>query len=178
MAVPRSRLHGNRCFIDSACSNMSRMVRRSIARHPLPDILACRMLSALQQCKTGPLLAHYGTAGTIAGPMFQLPPNGETDMATFEVLEEYIESQRQDIEQGGSVILEIRDVDTFERLVVKAEVGPPERPIADGDRLILKNLAENTVSDAWTIRVLEELDPEAVAISPKSAYRKSAPDGA
>lgn len=99
-------------------------------------------------------------------------------MATFEVLEEYIESQRQDIEQGGSVILEIRDVDTFERLVVKAEVGPPERPIADGDRLILKNLAENTVSDAWTIRVLEELDPEAVAISPKSAYRKSAPDGA
>lgn len=99
-------------------------------------------------------------------------------MARYEVLEEYIESQRQDVEQGSAIVVEIRDVDTFERLVVKAQVGLPERPIAGGDQLILKNLAENTVSDAWTIRVLEELDPEAVAISPKSAYRKSAPDGA
>lgn len=99
-------------------------------------------------------------------------------MARYEVLEEYIESQRQDIEQGSPIVLEIRDVDTFERLVVKAQVGPPEKPIAGGDQLILKNLAENTVSDAWSIRVLEELDSEAVAITPKSAYRKSAPDGA
>lgn len=99
-------------------------------------------------------------------------------MVRYEVLEEYIESQRQDIEEGRPVVVEIRDEDTFERLVVKAQIGLPGKPIAGGDQLTLKNLAENIVSDAWTIQVLEELDPEAVAISPKSAYRKSAPDGA
>lgn len=99
-------------------------------------------------------------------------------MSTYEVLEEYIESQRQEIESGRAVTVEIRDIDTFERLVVKARIGTPERPIAGADRLVLKNLAENVVSDAWTIEVLEELDPEATAIIPQSAYRKSAPDGA
>lgn len=99
-------------------------------------------------------------------------------MSTYEVLEEYIESQRQEIDAWRPVTVEVRDIDTFERLVVKARIGPPERAIAGGDRLVLKNLAENIVSDAWTIEVLEELDPEAIDISPQSAYRKSAPDGA
>lgn len=99
-------------------------------------------------------------------------------MTRYEVLEEYIESQRQDIEQGRPVVVEIRDADTFERLIVKAQVGLPGQPIAGGDQLILKNLAENVVSSAWSIQVLEELDPEAVTIRPQSAFRKSAPDGA
>lgn len=99
-------------------------------------------------------------------------------MTRYEVLEEYIESQRQDIEQGQPIVVEIRDVDTFERLVVRARVGLPGQPSAGGDQLILKNLAENVVSDAWSIQVLEELDPEAVTIRPQSAFRKSAPDGA
>jgi hypothetical protein len=99
-------------------------------------------------------------------------------MTRYDVLEEYIESQRQDIEQGRPVVVEIRDADTFERLIVKAQVGLPEQPIAGGDQLILKNLAENVVSSAWSIQVLEELDPEAVTIRPQSAFRKSAPDGA
>jgi len=99
-------------------------------------------------------------------------------MTSYEILEEYVESQRQDIEQGNPVVVEIRDIETFERLVVRAQVGTPAQPIAGGDHLVVKNLAENVVSDAWTIKVLEELDPEAVSIRPQSAYRKSAPDGA
>ncbi|MCX7178830.1 MAG: hypothetical protein NTX56_08680 [Proteobacteria bacterium] len=99
-------------------------------------------------------------------------------MTRYEILEEYIESQRQDVEQGNPVVVEIRDSDTFERLIVKALIGQPSQPLPDGDHLVVKNLAENVVSDAWTIKVLEELDPESVNIRPQSAYRKSAPDGA
>lgn len=98
-------------------------------------------------------------------------------MARYEILEEYVESQGQDIEQGRPVIVEIRNSDTFERLIVKALIGQPAQPIAGGDHLVVKNLAENVVSDQWTIKVIEELDPEAVGSTAQSAFRKNAPDG-
>ena len=98
-------------------------------------------------------------------------------MARYEILEEYVEAQRGDIEAGQPVVVEVRDTDTFERLVVKALIGPPTRPVPGGDQLALMNLAENVSSDAWTIQVLEELDAETVPIRPQSAFRKSAPDG-
>lgn len=98
-------------------------------------------------------------------------------MASYEILEEYVESQRPAIDQGAAVTVEIRDTATFERLVVKAVIGPPGRPVEGGDQLILKNLAENVSSDAWTIGILEELDIEAVSITPQSSFRKNASHG-
>jgi hypothetical protein len=95
----------------------------------------------------------------------------------FEVLEEYVHSQRADIDQGKPVVLEVRNTDTFERLVVRALVAPPGQPLPDAAPLALMNLAENVSSDQWRIRVLEELDPEAVEIRPISDFRKNAPDG-
>lgn len=99
-------------------------------------------------------------------------------MTCYEILEEYIESQRPDIERGNPIVIEIRDINTFERLVVKALIGVPGQPLDGGDSLILKNLAENVVSDQWTIKVLEELDTESVSVQPQSSFRKQAPDGA
>lgn len=98
-------------------------------------------------------------------------------MARYEILEEYIEAHNADIESGQPIVVEVRDTSTFERLVVKALVGPPSRPIVGGDQLVLLNLAENVSSATWTIQVLEELDAETVPIRPQSAFRKSAPDG-
>jgi hypothetical protein len=98
-------------------------------------------------------------------------------MSSYEILEEYVESQRAAIDMGTPVTVEVRDTDSFERLVVKALLGPPERPIPGADRLILKNLAENVSSDAWTIKILEELDVEAVSIKPQSQFRKSSSEG-
>jgi hypothetical protein len=95
----------------------------------------------------------------------------------FEVLEEYIHAQRADIDQGKAVVLEVRNTDTFERLVVRALVAPPGQNIEGSEQLHLMNLAENVASDEWRIKVLEELDPEAVEIKPVSDFRKSAPDG-
>jgi hypothetical protein len=97
-------------------------------------------------------------------------------VSQYEILEEYVHSKRADIDQGNPVILEVRDLDTFERLVAKVKIGPPEAPLENGDQLILRNLAENVVSDAWTIEVLEELDPDDIEITPESDFRKNAPD--
>lgn len=44
-------------------------------------------------------------------------------MARFEVLEEYIESQRSEIEAGKPVVIEVRDLDTFERMVTRSIVS-------------------------------------------------------
>ena len=100
-------------------------------------------------------------------------------MTTYEILEEYVHAQRAAIDQGNPVIVEIRDIDTFERLTVRAKIIPPG---ADGDgddvdRLVLRDLAENVAADDWKITVLEEVDPETANITPQSDYRKSAPDG-
>lgn len=95
----------------------------------------------------------------------------------FEVLEEYVHAQRATIDQGQPVVLEVRNTDTFERLVVRALVAPPGVELADSAPLSLMNLAENVASDQWRIRVLDELDPEAVDIRPCSDFRKNAPDG-
>jgi hypothetical protein len=98
-------------------------------------------------------------------------------MTVYEVLEEYVHAQKAAIDQGEAVVIEVRDTDTFERLVVRAEVGPPERPLEEANPLILRDLAENISADDWTIKVIEELDPESVDIKPESNFRKHVPDG-
>jgi len=95
-------------------------------------------------------------------------------MSVFEILDEYVYAKKNEIESEKPVIVEVRDTDTFERLVVKALIAPPGRELEDGDDLVLRNLAENIAAEGWKIRVLEELDPEAVEIKPESAFRKDA----
>ncbi len=95
-------------------------------------------------------------------------------MAIYEVLEEYVHAQRASIDKGEPIVVEARNRDTFERLVVKAMVVPPGGELEDSDDLVLRDLAENISEDGWKIKVLEELDPEKVDISPESEFRKSA----
>ena len=96
----------------------------------------------------------------------------------FEVLEEYVHGQRGEIDQGNTIIVEVRDQDTFERLVVKARIAPPGVALDDGEQLILRDLMENVSADDWKIQILEELDPESVEIKPVSDFRKDAGGGA
>jgi hypothetical protein len=98
-------------------------------------------------------------------------------MTTFEILEEYVHSQRAAIDQGIPIVVEVRDTDTFERFTVKARLLPPGAGEEDADQLVLRDLAENVAADDWKIVVLEEVDPDSTDISPQSDYRKSAPDG-
>jgi hypothetical protein len=95
-------------------------------------------------------------------------------MTVFEILDEYVHAKKNDIDSGNPVIVEVRDTDTFERLIVKAHIAPPGKDLEGGDELVLRNLAENIAAEGWKIRVLEELDPEGVEIKPESAFRKDA----
>lgn len=100
-------------------------------------------------------------------------------MTTYEILEEYVHSQRHQIDAGEPIIVEVRDTDTFERLTVKARLlAPGAEGDGEANQLVLRDLAENVSADDWKIVILEEVDPESVQISPVSDYRKSAPDGA
>jgi hypothetical protein len=98
-------------------------------------------------------------------------------MAVYEILEEYVVAKRSEIDQGNPVTVEVRDTDVFERLVVKAQIAPPGKTLDGADRLILRNLAGNVSADNWTIKILEELDPETVDIRPESDFRKNAGPG-
>ncbi len=98
-------------------------------------------------------------------------------MATYEVLEEYVHSQRGAIDAGQAIVVEVRDQDTFERLTVRALVAPPGTGEAGADTLVLRDLAENVSAGDWSIRILEEVDPDSVDIRPQSDFRRSAPDG-
>lgn len=99
-------------------------------------------------------------------------------MTTYEILEEYVHSQRAAIDQGNSVVVEVRDIETFERLTVKARIFPPKSGEEGADTLVLRDLAENIAANDWSISILEEVDSETADIRPQSDYRKSAPDGA
>lgn len=99
-------------------------------------------------------------------------------MAVYEILQEYVEAQQGEIEKGSPVVVEVRNTDTFERLVVRAMIAPPGQALDDGDQLVLRDLAENVAADDWAIKIIEELDPESVEIRPQSDFRKGAGHGA
>jgi hypothetical protein len=57
-------------------------------------------------------------------------------------------------------VLELRDLDTFERLVVRALVAEPPGTLEDGDKLWVLDWVESRQVEPWSIRVLEELDED------------------
>jgi len=95
-------------------------------------------------------------------------------MSAYEILAEYLLTQQSAIDRGEPVVVEVRDTDTFERLVVRAQIVPPGRDLAGSNELVLRNLAENVAARGWRILVLDELDGESVQSVPVSAFRKDA----
>jgi hypothetical protein len=77
----------------------------------------------------------------------------------------YMADKEEDIVNGKSVVVEVRDMDTFERLVVRAKVGKPEKPLTDGDELWILDWVEKREEQPWTIIVEEELDEDDIEAS-------------
>ena len=67
---------------------------------------------------------------------------------------------RAEIESGEPFIVELRDLDTFERKVVQAIVAEPANVLEDSDQLWVLDWIENRLEEPWSIRVLKELDEE------------------
>jgi hypothetical protein len=88
---------------------------------------------------------------------------------------------RKEVQEGKPFVLEVRDLDTFERLVVKALVADCAGAISGGDELWVLDWIENRIEAPWSINVLEEVaeeDIEAERSDVTDADRTSAADEA
>ncbi len=70
---------------------------------------------------------------------------------------------RKEVTEGKPFVVEVRDLDTFERLVVRALVAQPGTELNDGEDLFVLDWIENRQEEAWSIRILGELDEEEAA---------------
>lgn len=77
------------------------------------------------------------------------------------------QTTRQEIVDGEPIVVEVRDLDTFERLIVRALVAEPPGAVEGGDELWVLDWTEKRREQAWSIKVLEELD-EAAAEAARS----------
>lgn len=68
---------------------------------------------------------------------------------------------RKEITGGEPFVVEVRDLDTFERLVVKAIVAEPPNTVEGGEELWVLDWVESRLEKPWSIKVLEELDEDA-----------------
>jgi hypothetical protein len=73
----------------------------------------------------------------------------------------YVADKNEQIGNGESIVIEVRDLDTFERLVVRAKVGMPGQPVEGGDELWILDWVEKRQEEPWSIVVEEELDEDA-----------------
>lgn len=73
----------------------------------------------------------------------------------------YLDEQREAMAAGEPVVIEVRDRDTFERKIVRAIVSEEQGSLPGGDELWVVDWIETAAPLAWSIRILEELDPDA-----------------
>jgi hypothetical protein len=78
----------------------------------------------------------------------------------YEVYEGYITEHEQEIAEGKELILEVRDLETFVRMIVKAIVSKEADAIEGGSSLWLKDLNDEIVPKPGSIKILEELDDD------------------
>jgi|GEM_PF-1508845 len=67
---------------------------------------------------------------------------------------------RSEVKNGDPFVLEVRDTNTFERLVVRAVVADTEDSIDGGDALWVLDWIENKMESPWSIRIIEEIDDQ------------------
>ena len=84
---------------------------------------------------------------------------------------------RREVADGEPVVMEIRDLDTFERLIVRALVAEPPERVEMGDELWVLDWVENRQPVPWSIRILEELDDDAIE-APRSDVTDAEKDAA
>ena len=76
-------------------------------------------------------------------------------------------NDRPEIAAGEPFTIEVRDLDTFERKIVRAVVAAPPAAVDGGEALWVLDWIESRLEVPWSIRVLEELD-EAAAEAERS----------
>lgn len=75
----------------------------------------------------------------------------------FEAYVGYLAEKEADIAAGTPIVIEVRDLETFERKIVRALVTK-ERPGPGADELWVLDWIEARGAEPWSIKVLEELE--------------------
>jgi hypothetical protein len=78
----------------------------------------------------------------------------------FEAYIGYVAEKDAEIDSGTPLTLEVRDLDTYERKIVRALVARPGAELADSDELWILDWVEARQPEPWRISVLEELEEE------------------
>jgi hypothetical protein len=79
----------------------------------------------------------------------------------YEVYKMYLEDYTEEISKGEAIILEVRDLGEFMRKVVKAKVSKDPSELPDGEKLWIRDLNDEIISESWAIKILEELPDDA-----------------
>lgn len=79
---------------------------------------------------------------------------------TYEAYIGYVDGRDQEIDAGEPIKLVVRNLDTFERLVVSAIIVRPGKTLEGSEDLKILDWVEKLLDETWSIKVLEELDEE------------------
>jgi hypothetical protein len=78
----------------------------------------------------------------------------------FEAYIGYLADKDEAISAGEPIVVEVRDMDTYERKVVRAVIGKPGDLLESADDLWVLDWVEARQEQPWRIHVLEELDED------------------
>lgn len=81
----------------------------------------------------------------------------------YEVYEGYVDGHEEEMREGKPFIVEVRDLSTFTRMIVRALVSREKDAFPDGSPLWFKDLNDEIVPEPGSIKILEELDDEVYA---------------
>lgn len=80
----------------------------------------------------------------------------------YEVYEAYLIGHEEEIEAGKELVLEIKNFEDFQRLVVRAIVSKSFDAIPEAEKLWVRDYKEDTIkhTEPWAIKIIEELDED------------------
>jgi len=84
------------------------------------------------------------------------------EMEGYEVYEAYLDGHEGEIDRGEPFILEVRELETLQRKVIRARVSREAGAFAEGQPLWVRRYNEEFLEAPWAIHVLEELDEDQV----------------
>jgi hypothetical protein len=82
----------------------------------------------------------------------------------YEVFQPLIDKNIGAINAGETVMLEIKDCQTFTRLLVKAKVSKSKEQLNNAHDLWIVGSTEVPYADPWAIEIIEELDDDDVRL--------------
>ena len=82
----------------------------------------------------------------------------------YEVFQPMLDANRDAINAGEPVMLEIKEYATFTRKLVKAKVAQSKGQLKNPEELWIMGSTEVLYPEPWAIEILEELDDEEVQL--------------